>query len=171
MAKLNEGYGYGQVELNQVAFRRDGRIIAQYALDGMDYAENGMLLAVDYVNRKIKKPTKADDNTVVALNYTTEHMYDERLAGGLRHFKLDKDTFRPRLGLLTTGDRFTTNTVVYTTDTLQALETAINGGTAYGHVSTDGYITVNTTATSALLKAIEYTTMPDGAPAIKFVVL
>ena len=39
--------GYGQVELNQVAFRRDGRIEAQCALDPTDFAkvssENGML--------------------------------------------------------------------------------------------------------------------------------
>ena len=29
--------GYGQVELNQVAFRRDGRIEAQCALDAVDF--------------------------------------------------------------------------------------------------------------------------------------
>ena len=38
---------YGQLELNQVAFRRDGRIIAQYALDTTinEYVENGMWIA------------------------------------------------------------------------------------------------------------------------------
>ena len=43
--------GYGQLEMNQVAYRRDGRIEAQCALDATDFkdvpAENGMLLAVD----------------------------------------------------------------------------------------------------------------------------
>ena len=43
--------GYGQLELNNVAFRRDGRVEAQCALDATDFAdvpaENGMLLAVD----------------------------------------------------------------------------------------------------------------------------
>ena len=52
--------GYGQIELNQCAFRRDGRIEAQCALydkefaknqaeyvGGKIYAENGMILAVD----------------------------------------------------------------------------------------------------------------------------
>ena len=38
--------GYGQLELNQVAFRRDGRVEAQCALDDTDFAsvpaENGM---------------------------------------------------------------------------------------------------------------------------------
>ena len=56
--------GYGQVELNNVAFRRDGRIEAQCALDAEDFAdvpaENGMLLAVDRVNRAVKFPTSAN---------------------------------------------------------------------------------------------------------------
>ena len=171
MAKLiTKANEYGQLELNQVAFRRDGRIIAQYALDeGIEYVENGMLLAVDYVNKTIKYPTSGQ-KTDLALNYTTEHMYDERLAHGLKHFKLDNGTFLPRLGLLATGDRFTTNAVEYT-GTLEALKTAVAGGTIYGHASTNGYITVNTTEENAVLKAIEFTTMPDGSDAIKFVAM
>jgi hypothetical protein len=176
MAKLiTKANEYGQLELNQVAFRRDGRIIAQYALDeGIEYVENGMLLAVDYVNKTIKYPT-AGQKTDLALNYTTEHMYDERLAHGLKHFKLDNGTFLPRLGLLATGDRFTTNAVDYnTTDftTLDALKSAIATGTpVYGCAGANGYIAVTKTATNAVLRAIEFTTMPDGSDAIKFVAL
>ena len=55
--------GFGQLELNQVAFPRDGRIEAQCKLDDTDFAsvpaENGMLLAVDRVNRAVKFPTSA----------------------------------------------------------------------------------------------------------------
>ena len=176
MAKLIKANEYGQLELNQVAFRRDGRIIAQYALDSTinNYVENGMILAVDYVNKTIKYPT-AGQKEAIALNYTTEHMYDERLANGLKHFKLDKGTFCPRLGLLATGDRFTTNSVTYDTAdfaTESAIESAIKGGTAvYGTANTDGYIKLTKTATNAVVKAIAYTTMPDGSPAIKFVAL
>ena len=170
MAKLIKANEYGQLELNQVAFRRDGRIIAQYALGDIDVAENGMLLAIDHVNKTVNKPAKADDNANVALNYTTEHMYDERLANGLKHFKLEKGTFLPRLGLLATGDRFTTNTVEYE-GALNDLKAAVKGGTIYGHVSTTGYITVDNKKEGALLQAIEFTTMPDGSDAIKFVVL
>lgn len=171
MAKLiTKANEYGQLELNQVAFRRDGRIIAQYKLDAeIPYVENGMLLAIDYVNKTIKYPT-ADQTTEIALNYTTEHMYDERLAYGLKHFKLDNGTFLPRLGLLAAGDRFTTNAVEYTGE-LSTLKTAVANGTIYGHTSANGYITVNATAEKAVLKAIEFTTMPDGSDAIKFVVL
>ena len=177
MAKLiTKANEYGQLELNQVAFRRDGRIIAQYKLDtNIEYVENGMILAIDYVNKTIKLPT-AGQKTDIALNYTTEHMYDERFANGLKHFKLDKDTFCPRLGLLSAGDRFTTNAVDYnTTDfaTVDALKAAINGGTTpvYGCAGANGYIAVTKTATNAILRAIEFTTMPDGSDAIKFVAM
>ena len=63
MAKLIVD-GYGQLELNQVAWPRDGRIEAQCALDPEQfntdvtgdtkpYCENGMILVVDNVNRII----------------------------------------------------------------------------------------------------------------------
>ena len=56
--------GYGQLELNQVAFRRDGRIEAQCALSPVDFekvpAENGMLLAVDNINRIVKFPVAGE---------------------------------------------------------------------------------------------------------------
>lgn len=175
MAKLiTKANEYGQLELNQVAFRRTGRIIAQYALaEGIPYVENGMLLAIDHVNKTVKMPT-AKQKTELALNYTTEHMYDERLAHGLKHFKLDAGTFLPRLGILSAGDRFTTNAVTYDTAVfadLDAVKTAIEGGLAYGAANTDGYIALTKTAGDAVLKAIAYTTMPDGSVAIKFVAL
>ena len=167
MAKLTKANEYGQIELNQVAFRRDGRIIAQYQLGDVAVAENGMLLAVDYVNKTINFP-EADQTTGLALNYTTEHMYDERLANGLKHFKLEKGSFCPRLGLLATGDRFTTNTV-----DCDLADVKANLGTKkyYGHASANGYIVVNATATNAVLEVIEVTTMPDGSDAIKFVAM
>ena len=70
--------GYGQVELNNVAFRRDGRIEAQCAPDATDFAdgiENGMLVAVDDQNRKIK--LVVDATLPIGLVYSTEHIYDE----------------------------------------------------------------------------------------------
>ena len=46
--------GFGQLDLNNVFFRRSGSIEAQCFLDETDFAdvpaENGMLLAVDRVN-------------------------------------------------------------------------------------------------------------------------
>ena len=169
MAKRLSKIGYGQLELNQVAFRRDGRIEAQCKLaSDIKYVENGMLLAVDQATRTVKMPTGNDD--FIALNYTTEHMYDERLLSSLRNFKLDNGTFLPRLGYLATGDKFTTNCVCVEGEgddvKLDAFE-----GLVYGHANTDGYILVNDTREGALLKVVELTTMPDGQEAIKFIAL
>ena len=171
MAKRLKIDGYGQLELNQVAFRRDGRIEAQAKLaEGIEYVENGMLLAVDPTTRTVKYPATGDK--FIALNYTSEHMYDERLAGGLKHFKLDKDTFCPRLGYLATGDKFTTNCVSIATATGDyATITEVIAAGVYGHPSADGTILVNNTADGALLRVVGATTMPDGQDAVKFIAL
>lgn len=176
--------GYGQLELNQVAFRRDGRIEAQCFLDATDFAnipaENGMILAVDKLNKAIKF-SKTGDNLPVALNYTTEHMYDERKEG-LKHFSLDRGTFLPRMGYLSVGDRFTTNTCEYGNDgqaTINgevgsaefdtALAAAVKAG-LYGVPGENGYIALVTSVptTGVVLQAVQATTMPDGQPALKF---
>ena len=174
--------GYGQVELNQVAFRRDGRIEAQCALDSEDFAsipaENGMLLAVDNVSRTIKLP--ADASLPIALNYSTEHMYDDR-AQGLKNFKLDiADGFYPRLGYLAVGDKFTTNCICYESTeftTEEALVNAYEGATTlYGGISETGAVLVSKTKPSEgpVLLAVKGTgagSMPDGQFAIKFQVI
>lgn len=183
--------GYGQLELNQVAFRRDGRIEAQCFLDKADFAElpaeNGMLLAVDRVNRTIKFPV--DDSLPIALNYTAEHMYDERQVG-LKDFKLtiqdrtrlDGDNFLPRLGYLSIGELFTTNCICYD-DSEFANEEALKEATknketltatpVYGGISEQGAIKVSATKPTVgpVLKVVEPFSMPDGQFAYKFQVL
>ena len=165
--KLNEGLGYGQIELNQCAFRRDGRIEAQCKIEGADYVENGMILAIDNTKREVRYP--ADGDYMFGLNYTSEHMYDERLVGGLKYYKTDKDSFLPRLGYLAVGDKFTTNTVVYDADDITTM--------VYGYVKAgdNGYIRLSATkpqdaiAGAPLLRVIDAkATMPNGAPAVKF---
>ena len=175
MAKRLAIDGFGQLELNQVAFRRDGRIEAQCKLaDGIEYVENGMILAVDQANRTVSLG-EADDE-FLALNYTTEHMYDERLAHGLKHFKLDKGTFCPRLGYLATGDKFTTNCVAVADEaatgakaTAEEVKTAL-ASNGYGTVE-DGVITLTNSAEGAIVKVVCATTMPDGQFAVKFIAL
>ena len=175
--------GYGQLELNQVAFRRDGRIEAQCALDATDFAsipaENGMLLAVDRVNRTVKLPTAANiANMPLALNYSSEHMYDE-INNGLKDFKLERGTFYPRLGFLSVGELFTTNCLCFDTDEYadnDAVETAAEALATtpiYDGAGENGAILISATqpATGVVLKAVEKTTMPDGQFALKFQVL
>lgn len=174
--------GYGQLELNNVAFRRDGRVEAQCALDSTDFAsvpaENGMLLAVDRINKTVRFPD-ASEECPVGLNYTAEHMYDERTQG-LKNFKLDiTDGFYPRIGYLAVGDKFTTNCVSYDSSEFSDEDTFItalgNIGTTklYGGQSEDGSIDVSATAPTSGIKllVIEKTTMPDGQLGIKFQVL
>ena len=157
--------GYGQLELNFAAFRRAGNIEAQCKLaDGIDFVENGMLLAVDRKNRTVGYPTGAE-NEVIALNYTTEHMYDER-ERGLKYFKLDKNTFLPRLGYIGTPDKFTTNTVCYEEGTTPA---DYKYGKACATEGFEGYIELTNTLEGAYVEVINAdTTMPDGQKAVKF---
>ncbi len=163
--------GYGQVELNNVAFRRDGRIEAQCKLDpSLNYVENGMLLAVDNVTRTIKLPA-ADGSDLIALNYSAEHIYDERTPG-LKNFRVEKDSFLPRLGYLAKGDKFTTN-CLETTMTEAAMTAAVATG-LYGNECATGAIELSTTlptGTAVVLQAVEATTMPDGTFGLKFQVL
>ena len=170
--------GYGQLELNQVAFRRDGRVEAQCALDETDFAsvpaENGMLLAVDRVNRRIKFAT--DDSMPIALNYTTEHMYDER-ANSLKDFKLELGEFYPRLGFLSAGELFTTNCICFDdgeyadNDAVEAID--LTAAPVYGGISANGAIKISATKPSVgpVLLVVEKTTMPDGTFGMKFQVL
>ena len=173
MAKRLTIDGYGQLELNQVAFRRDGRIEAQCKLaSGIEYVENGMLLAVDPAKREVKMPT--GDDKFIALNYTTEHMYDERLAHGLKHFRLNKDSFLPRLGYLATGDKFTTNCLAYNEasyDNEDAVKAAVGTTLVYGKVCNLGAIELTADAEGAVVAVVEATTMPDGQFAVKFIAL
>lgn len=167
--------GYGQLELNNVAFRRDGRIEAQCKLDETDFksvpAENGMLLAVDNVKRVVRFP-KSDEKMPLALHYSTEHMYDERLPG-LKNFKLEKGSFLPRMGYLAEGDKFTTNCICYddsdfsTEDLLVTALEKVKETPLYAAPSTIGAWQITKTDTNARAIVLCKTTMPDGQLAVK----
>ena len=201
MAKLIVD-GYGQLELNQVAWPRDGRIEAQCALDANDFntgaevgkpfCENGMILVVDNVTRTIRRPKTDDENVIYAINYSAEHLYDER-AQGLKNFKLNAQPngsvktgagrvnavwagydFFPRLGYMSTGDKFTTNAVeLGAYADIDAVATAMKTGKVYAGAGTTGYITLGDDAfkNGPVLEVIKVTTMPDGQPALKFQVV
>lgn len=177
--------GFGQCELNNAAFRRDGRIEAQCELDATDFAtdvaENGMLLAVDKINKTIKYAV--DASLPIALNYSAEHMYDDR-ANGLKDFSLKRGEFYPRVGYLAVGDLFTTNCICYDDSEFQAdaqeettAEDALvaaleNVATTqlYGGISANGAIKVSATKPQVgpVLAVTKKTTMPDGQLAVQF---
>ena len=180
MSKKFEIDLYSQLELNNVAFRRDGRIEAQCALDeGFSEApaENGMLLAVDKANGLIKLPV--DGSLPIALNYSAEHMYDESKTG-LKNFCLrPKDGCYPRMGYLSVGDLFTTNCLCYDSSAYtnaSALDSALAacGTTAvYGGQDASGRICLKSTVPTVgpKMKVVKYYTMPDGQKAVKLQVI
>lgn len=192
--------GYGQLELNNVFFRREGAIEAQCALDpkafalegkavgkdptqGKIYVENGMLLAVDKANGIVKLPKSADlDGTLpIALNYSTEHMYDERHKR-LGDYYLPAGTFYPRLGYPKKGEIWTTNCLAYDDTKFaddEALKTAlekIKETPLFGIPCENGAVKIvdaeNVGEDKRLvLRVVKYYTMPDGTPGVKFQVI
>lgn len=172
--------GYGQVELNNCAFRRDGRIEAQCKPNATDFStakvENGMLLAVDNVTRTVSFPT--DSSLPIALTYSAEHLYDD-VHVGLKDFALNgTDDFLPRLGYLAVGDKYTTNCISYDS----AVDTAWTNNSAfvsalesyattplYAGIAEDGSHKISATAPTVgpKLRVIEYTTLPNSKPAVK----
>lgn len=190
LVKLTES-GYGQLELNLVAFPRTGRVVAQYRAgtsfteaEGDDdrYLENGMLLKVDGAKRCVDKAAPAEgEANVYALNYSTEHMYDERQYA-LKTFRLNStDDFYPRLGYLDIGDKFTTNCVCAEADETKKvaeiwdeLKQTFNEGTPiYAGACENGYIKLQEAipAYGPALRVIEVYTMPDGQKAVKLEVI
>ena len=174
--------GYGQLELNLVAFPRTGTVVAQYSAgayftgaEGDDrYLENGMLLKVDGAKRCVDKAEPAIGD-VFALNYSTEHMYDER-EYALKDFRLNcVNDFYPRLGYLTAGDKFTTNALCYDTDEF-ADDAALMEALAdyrttpiYAGACELGYEKLSKTLPEfgPALRVIEVYTMPDGQFGVK----
>lgn len=173
--------GKAVLELNHVAFRRDGRIVAQCKMGAdVNEMENGMLMAVDEVTRTVNFPAAANTG-LIALHYSTEHLYDERHPE-LNHFSLKKGSFLPRLCYLAAGDKFTTNCIAYDDQEFAndaAVKAAIKacGTTAlYGVPCANGAIKLtansgNVPTGSVVLQVVAETTIPNGDYAAKFVAL
>ena len=174
--------GFGQVELNNCAFPRDGRVEAQAPLkadNNIPVYENGMILAVDKAANEVRAVATGD--TVIGLNYSAEHLYDASKMG-LKNFSLRAGDY-PRIGLLSVGDKFTTNTICYdntansgfaTDDDAAKTKLAAFATTAvYGTTDASGAIKLVATkpASGVVLKVIKVYTMPDGQYGVRFQVL
>ena len=176
--------GFGQVELNNVAFRRDGRIEAQCALDTEAFTENvpcenGMILRVKKAEHKITFADASAENQLYALNYSAEHMYDERRPG-LKNFSLSAQKnakgqdFYPRVGYLAAGDLWTTNCVdLGSYADASAVASALASGEVFAAVGTEGAVVLGSAAPSVgpVIQVIKKTTMPDGTDAFQLQVL
>lgn len=164
--------GYPQIEINNCMFRRTGNIEAQCKADLTEgqVLANGMIVEVDGFARTVK-PTVGDSATkLYGVNYSTEHIYDER-AQGLKNYANDlTDGFYPRIGILTPGDIFTTNAVNVTFDHADFTGLATAAALFNPSATVPGYLEVGATG-HPVFRALEKTTMPDGQPAIKFQVV
>lgn len=178
--------GKAVLELNQVAFRRDGRIEAQLPLDGTDFAsinaEAGMLLKV-VPGKSVQLPDAVTD-ALIALHYTSEKMYD-KFNAGLNAWSLPVDTFYPRMGYLAVGDKFTTNCISYLKGAeasdfaaddaaAKALVAAAATTPVYGVPTTNGTIELVDTIpanTLTVLQVVKATTLPNGDYGVQFIVI
>lgn len=154
MARISTGKG--QIELNNVAFRRDGRIEAQCKLTTA--AENGMILVID---KAAGTCTPGNTGDVMGINYSSEHMYDQ-FHTGLENFSLAAGEY-PRIGLLSVGDIFTTNCADGTLS-----------GAKYANPNTSGVWALATSkpeSAKIIAKVVEATTMPDGKAAVKLQII
>lgn len=169
--------GNGQIELNNVAFRRDGRIEAQCKLNVA--AENGMILAVDTAKREVRLP-KADEDCPLAVVYTSEHLYSDR-EDGLKNFINKKGSY-PRMGYPAIHDIWTTNTIGYDSSEFSSNDNVVAaiknaGETAlYGKVGAEGVVTLTATKpTSGLCFKVATGmgagSMPDGQVGVKLEVI
>ena len=169
-----ERKGFGQLELNSVAFRRDGRIEAQMPYDvsteGTKY-ENGMVVILDKGTNVVKKGA-IKEGDLYGIVYTSEELYDSRKPG-LKNFGVvvtdgeakgpEGYDVLPRIGFLAVGDRFTTNTVVKT-------DAFANGDKVYVAATGEWTKTENANGPMGVV-ADAATTMPDGQDAIKIAIV
>lgn len=175
--KILEHKNYSQVELNNCAFRRDGRIVADCL--ATQVIQNGMLALVDRVKKTAKPATTAPTaNEQAVLVYNAEHNpastfnrlcdYVTQAGEGVRG------------GLLSVGDVFTTNAAMFDDaayPTISKITDALKAGTpvyAVGGDSTGaGFWLIKSAVTgtptvTGIVK--EVTTTPDGYPAVKIVI-
>ena len=170
--------GNGQIELNNVAFRRDGRIEAQCKLSVA--AENGMILAVDTAKRAVRLPKAVGEDCPLAVVYTSEHLYSDR-EDGLKNF-INKEGSYPRMGYPAIHDIWTTNTIGYDSSEFNSNEKVVeaikNAGkkALYGKVGAEGVVTLTATKpTSGLCFKVATGmgagSMPDGQVGVKLEVI
>lgn len=168
----------GVLEKNNVEYPRTGNIMAMYPLDEtVVKAENGMLLGVDYANQVITYPSSNAD--AIMILDTAEKEYDINVAGLNQHYITPTHGYMPRLGKLVVNDRFTTSTVAYDTSVFadeDAIDAAIEDGVYGKPCEVAGFkgmieITKVKPSTKVVLKAVKFTTIPNGDAAIQFAVV
>jgi hypothetical protein len=135
-----------------------------------------MVLRVKKADHEICFADASAANQLYALNYSSEHMYDERKPG-LKNFATYADkskNFLPRVGYLAAGDLFTTNCIdLGSYADAAAVGSALASGDVFAAVGTQGAIALQSAAPAVgpVMQVIKKTTMPDGQDAFQIQVL
>lgn len=96
---------YSQVELNRCSFLHDGNIESQCV--ATEALENGQIVAIDKKAGTVAVATGSESNVIYGLNYTAERIYNQ-FTPGRKNFRVEEGEY-PRVGILKTGDIFTTD--------------------------------------------------------------
>ena len=100
---------YASLEMNRAAYLKNGLVRSQTPLSDEFTAaapcENGMWVDANIANQEIKLPTA--DTVQYGIVYTTEKEWGRYVYGLKEHF--DVAGAYPRVGILHSGDIFTTN--------------------------------------------------------------
>ena len=150
--------GYGQVEINHMAYLKTGQMYAQLpAASGIDVLEQGQFAKYDYANGEVNLTGEGE----WMLVFNEEKLYDPMES--LSDYAMLRENYMnghmiPRLCKTNIGDIYTTNTVAETT--LQATDILT--------VNSDGFLEIGATTDPApLFEVAKVTTMPDGQKAVK----
>ena len=171
--------GYGMLERNRVD---PVNMESQCELDAKEFpngAEVGTIVTVNKAAGKVQKYSTNEHKMPAGILANSERLYDQ-YHQGLKNYHVEPGKMASVL-FLEKGHTFTTNTVCYNRDNSTgytneaALITALKaaGDPVYAGVSADGIIQIwkSDEDGTRLFQVVKYTTMPDGQPAVKFIVV
>lgn len=168
---------YASLEMNRARYLAQGNVVSQtpLAAEFTEEApcENGMWVCANKANGEIR--TLKAEGEMVGIVYTTEKEWGRYEYGLNRH--ADVAGAYPRVGILDIGDTFTSNCFdmgdFTSVEELEAAMAKLDTTPLYVvPVVGNGRPKVTATAPSAgaYAQVVKYTTVPNGEPAIKYVV-
>lgn len=175
MAKLFTHEGYSVVETTNVAAVRTGRMVSQYPMTtalATAGAQQGQLLLIDDIGKEVGLPANAA--SIVGLHASEERIYEE---GKGRSSFIVKSPNQPRVMRLEEGDKFETNAVEQggtDLDTVANVKTYLASNPVYGVADASGNVKLSKTLAGTevvALQVVEFVTLPNNEPGIKFVVV
>lgn len=169
---------YASLEMNRAAYLKNGLVRSQTPLSDEFTAaapcENGMWVDANIANQEIKLP--AADTVQYGIVYTTEKEWGRYVYGLKEHF--DVAGAYPRVGILHSGDIFTTNCFdmgdFADLKTFEEAMKALDTTPLYVvPVAGDGRpkVTATKPTSGAYGQVVKYTTVPNGEKAIKYTIL